>query len=292
MIIEKPIFIVGTGRCGSTIFHRVFARHPNVAWLSGFCNRIPGYPIVNRALLHLDRVLGLRALVRRFAPPTETTLYWEYLAPGFSNSTRDLGAQDLTAHVKARLIRELQHHSTKAKVRQVHKMTGWPRLGYLLKAFPDAYFIHIIRDGRAVACSFLNMKWWTGWRGPGNWQWGPLPRNYREEWEASDRSYIMLSAIQWKMLMDSFEKTREIIPSSQYLEIKYEDFTSDPAGVMSGVYQFCELEIPDGLDRFSKLGIENRNEKWIMQLTEVQQHLLTQTLNGHLRKYGYQIPQI
>jgi len=30
--LNKPIFIIGTGRCGSTIFHRMMAEHPHVAW--------------------------------------------------------------------------------------------------------------------------------------------------------------------------------------------------------------------------------------------------------------------
>ena len=29
--IIRPIFIIGTGRCGSTIFHRTLAQHPAVA---------------------------------------------------------------------------------------------------------------------------------------------------------------------------------------------------------------------------------------------------------------------
>ncbi len=41
---NKPIIIVGTGRCGSTIFHRLLAKHPNAMWLSGFCDRFPTRP--------------------------------------------------------------------------------------------------------------------------------------------------------------------------------------------------------------------------------------------------------
>ena len=32
--LTKPIIIVGTGRCGSTVFHRLLAKHPGVMWLS------------------------------------------------------------------------------------------------------------------------------------------------------------------------------------------------------------------------------------------------------------------
>ncbi|MGH8234752.1 MAG: sulfotransferase, partial [Rhodanobacteraceae bacterium] len=28
-VIDRPIFIVGAGRSGSTVFHRMFCEHPN-----------------------------------------------------------------------------------------------------------------------------------------------------------------------------------------------------------------------------------------------------------------------
>ena len=41
MKVIKPIIIVGTGRCGSTLFHRLLANHPQLMWLSGFAYRYP-----------------------------------------------------------------------------------------------------------------------------------------------------------------------------------------------------------------------------------------------------------
>ena len=33
-VIKKPIFIIGTGRCGSTLLYRILALHPELAFLS------------------------------------------------------------------------------------------------------------------------------------------------------------------------------------------------------------------------------------------------------------------
>ena len=43
MKVVKPIFIVGTGRCGSTAFHRTLGVHPQAMWLSGFAEEFPRF---------------------------------------------------------------------------------------------------------------------------------------------------------------------------------------------------------------------------------------------------------
>jgi len=41
MEVRRPIIIVGTGRCGSTLLFRLLAMHPNVGWLSTFNEVFP-----------------------------------------------------------------------------------------------------------------------------------------------------------------------------------------------------------------------------------------------------------
>ena len=61
----------------------------------------------------------------------------------------------------------------------LHKLTGWPRAGFLHAGFPDARFVNVVRDGRAVASSWLQMDWWLGYRGPEHWHFGPLSDEHR-----------------------------------------------------------------------------------------------------------------
>jgi len=51
MEVDRPIIIFGTGRCGTTIFHRLFSMHPEVTWLSDLCERHPNRPELNRRLM-------------------------------------------------------------------------------------------------------------------------------------------------------------------------------------------------------------------------------------------------
>ena len=38
------VFLIGTGRCGSTLVHQLLARHPDVGFISNLEDRVPGLP--------------------------------------------------------------------------------------------------------------------------------------------------------------------------------------------------------------------------------------------------------
>ena len=94
----------------------------------------------------------------------------------------------------------------------MHHLTGWPRTGLLRAAYPDAKFVHVVRDGRSVANSWLQMGWWDGYRGPDNWYLGPLSRADQTEWEDSDRSFVVLAGIGWRILMNAMDEARALMP--------------------------------------------------------------------------------
>ncbi len=41
--IDRPIFLIGTGRCGSSLLYRLLGYHPDVAWLSHYTARFGGH---------------------------------------------------------------------------------------------------------------------------------------------------------------------------------------------------------------------------------------------------------
>jgi hypothetical protein len=76
-----------------------------------------------------------------------------------------------------------------------------PRISFLYAIFPDARFVHVLRDGRAVANSRLNASFWKGWHGLNIWG-GQMPEHYRQEWERHRRSFVALAGIEWKTHID------------------------------------------------------------------------------------------
>ena len=288
MEVKNPLFIIGTGRCGSTVFHQILSYHPNVAWLSPLCARYPGKPELNRLAMRLiDIPFGAR-YARRVIYPGEWYSFWDYHCSGFSEPCRDLRKEDVSCKTKETVRKVMSKMLTPKRNRLLVKVTGWPRIGFLKEIFPDARFIHVYRDGRAVANSFLNVSWWSGWRGPANWRWGELTPEQKERWEKYGRSFVVLAGIEWEILMAAQERAKQGIPSGDLLDIRYEDLCQDPVKTFQVATEFDGLEwSPWFKATVNQFSLRNTNHKWREHLSDAQQKMLNECLGDTLKKYGY-----
>jgi sulfotransferase family protein len=285
---KGPIIIVGAGRSGSTLLHRMLCKHPNFAWLPGaVCRRFPKNPGLYRLFMRgLDYPILGRQLEK--IGPGECYRFWEYHCKGFSAPYRDLVAGDVTEGTKGRIRDAMSKIPTQKRYRLLIKITGWPRIGFLSEIFKDAKFIHMMRDGRAVANSLLHVYFWTGWKGPENWGWGQLSPAQQEEWDRYEQSFAVLAAIHWKLLMDSMENAKTLVSGENFLELKYEQLCSDPLGALGKVTEFCHLDWTGDFERkLATLQVRNTNYKFQRDLTAEQQSDVEEVLGDYLRRYGY-----
>jgi hypothetical protein len=244
-------FVLGTGRCGSTLVHEILARHPDVGFVSNLEDRLPSVPgrwnndLYRRVPNRLTTKGGLR-----YAPSEAYRALDREVSPALVAPVRDLVAEDVTPWLERR-FRTFFESRAAAQRRPVflHKFTGWPRAGFVRRIFPEARFINVVRDGRAVANSFLQMPWWLGYRGPEAWGWGPLPPAYAREWEESGRSFAVLAGLEWKILMDAFDAARELVPEPLWLEVRYEDFLDDPRRHLRAMLDHLGLEWTPAFER-------------------------------------------
>lgn len=287
--INKPIFIIGTGRCGSTIFHKIFVHHPQVAWLSSLCNRYPKRYDLNRWLMKtIDIPIVGDYFIKKFSP-SEAYRFWESQSKGFRRPFRDLKKNDLTNRSKSNIRNVMERMVTKKRNRLIIKITGWPRIGFLKEIFPDAKFIHVLRDGRGVTNSLIHVGFWRGWEGPHKWRWGMLNEKYQREWERYGKSFVILAAIQWKLLIESIDKASKDLDHSQFLQIKYEDLMSNPVDTFKDVTDFCELKWTNDFEsKIKKFKLRDMNYKWKENFTISERTMLEDFLKDSLVKYGYE----
>lgn len=294
MTITKPVFIVGTGRCGSTAFHTLLARHPQFMWLSGFAEEFPDKPAWNRRAVTAVGNPLVRAVFGKRIKPGENYGFWYRHAYGFAEPGRDLVGSDVTPRVRKQLQGVFEQMLTPKRNRLLVKLTGWSRIGFLNEIFGDAKFIHIVRDGRAVASSLMHISsWqWRGWYGPYSWRYGPLSAEDQRRWEASNRSFAVLAGLQWRIHTRAIELAREGIDPDRFLEVRYEDFCVQPVDVCRRVQKFAELSDSSAFQRHVNAApIKDMTNRWRADLSAQQQAQLTDVLREELRRYSYDISQ-
>jgi hypothetical protein len=288
MPITKPIFIVGTGRCGSTLFHDVLCQHEELGWLTQLVAKYPHRPQLNAMAMKALQTPLISALVRNRFYPSEPYSFWERYCPGFSRPFRDILDTDVTPRVSMR-IHSAVEKSIPDDLRFIAKITGWPRVSYLEAIFPDAVFIHIIRDGRAVVNSVISAPFFDGWTGPSQWARGELNEVQHKAWMNSGKSFIVLAAIGWENRMNAFDATSKKMNKENYMEIKYEEFCDKPRDTLEQVLKFIGISPNESFfnDVNNNFKLKNQNDKWKTDLSEIQQYLLDDYLGTSLKIYGY-----
>ena len=299
------LFIIGTGRCGSTMVQEVLARHPDVGFVSNVDTRFPRlkskgrwnntlYQLTPQKYTQRDRrrLLGQgEAGETHFGPSEGYRILEREVSPIISARYRDLTADDLTPWLERRLHRFFEARiAAQKKSVFLHKFTGWPRASFLHKAFPQARFLHVVRDGRAVANSLVQRRWWLGYSGPPNWGFGPLSEADEQLWEKSGRDFIVLAGLEWKLLMDAFDSARATIADDLWMQVRYEDFVGAPRENVEKVLSFAGLvwsnEFEEKFDQFAFT--KAKKDRHHKDLTEDQIGWLDKVLNDSLQELGYE----
>lgn len=117
----------------------------------------------------------------------------------------------------------------------------------LAATFPDAQFVHIIRDGRDAAVSHAEKPWLTaaaagdGRRGPAGHLRGPYPRwwvepDRREEFSAVPD--IVRTAWCWRRFTEAGLDGLATLARGRAIQVRYESVVSDPMGAAAALGEF------------------------------------------------------
>ncbi|MEQ7848781.1 sulfotransferase family protein [Nocardioides kribbensis] len=239
----RPVFVLGTGRCGSTLVHEVLARHED----TGFVTNLDDLGVLRSRRVHNVAWRRLPAGVTRkggarFAPSEAYRLLAREVSPLLVDPARDLTAADATPWLRRRLVDLVEDRAeTLGAPVFLHKLTGWPRAGLLLECFPDALVVEVVRDGRAVASSWLQMPWWDGHRGAGGLLFGPLRPDLHELWREHGESFPVLAGLAWRALMEAYDDARALAPAGSWIRVRHEDVVADPRGTLGAVLDHVGL---------------------------------------------------
>jgi Sulfotransferase family len=291
---QRYAFVLGTGRCGSTLVHELLTRHPDVGFVTNVDDRT-GRAIGGRLQAGLYRRLPAAATRKgrvRLAPSEAYRALGREVSGIVTEPARDLEASDAVPWLASRFEAFFASRATAFGAPLfLHKFTGWPRAGLLHAVFPEARFVHVVRDGRAVACSLVQQPWWDGFRGPGGWSFGPLSGSDDALWQESGRSFTVLAGLEWKLLMQAFAEAQALMPAESWLELRYEDIVERPREQVQRLLDHLGLEWTASFERsFAALEFApDRAGAYRDELSARDAAMLDRALAPALRDHGYPV---
>jgi hypothetical protein len=263
------LFILGAPRSGTSLLYRALALHPDAAWISNYTRRVPAFPelaVLNRMARLLPearrqvwfgsdgdnayRYGGGRSLLERLFPqPVEGEPVFErrHVLQGMDGTACTSG--------QLRLRSDLDRISRASGGRVVvSKRIGHNRrIGLLAEVFPDARFLVVSRDGRAVARSLVAVDWWPDTH---IWWFGGTPR----QWVRCGGDELELAARHWVREIQVIEAGLARIPGSRVARTTYEQLVETPYDVLRETASFAGLR-PDSRwqDELRNVRFPNRN---------------------------------
>lgn len=285
---QPPIFIVGESRTGKSLLGNLLAVHPDTCWFSNYSNkfyRLPIFSFLNRILdapilgniLKKKIVSGER--ISPFPQPNEGDhIYHLYCKLENKRWVTEKDLSDRQTYLLKGVIKK--HLAYSGKPRFINdESANVQRIRQIAAIFPDAFFIHVIRDGRAVSNEIFQTPWWQQRK---IWWYGPNPGSYRKEGPEP----ILLCGLGWKYSIESIRSNKDMFKNN-YLEVRYEELTANPREVVSQVRAHCGLAKCANFNRYIPEKLTNNNYRWPQELTQRQIDTLNDHLGDFLKSLNY-----
>ncbi len=213
MLTERPIFVTGSERSGTTLIMAILGMHPRIA-----VPEVTWYYPRFRPWLFTYGDLSVDAQLRTLAHE----MAYGLRVPFWNMDVDPRRFGDEIAESAQRRERSFAGVFD-AMLSRYAGYVGKPRWGektpynlfyieQILEDFPNAQFVFIYRDGRDASAEFLDSSF-----GPTN---------------------IYCAAELWRMGQEAVKPWRTKLPADQWLDIRYEDFVRDP---LAGLRSLCEF---------------------------------------------------
>ncbi|MBK1832283.1 sulfotransferase [Verrucomicrobiaceae bacterium R5-34] len=227
--IRKPIFIVGAPRSGTTFLGDCFSCMPSVAYFFE--------PVYTKAVSY----------------DCKSSPMWESYA---KTEFKETYSKMFDIWLRENL------HDDKKNIRICEKTPSHVFLiESLMKWFPGAQVIHIIRDGVDMAASHVKKGWLSETHGSslsyeiGGYRNGPIPQFWVESErhaEFRETSDLHRSIWAWRTHVEAGLESSKNLDSNQYMELRYEDLLTDHITWGRKILDYLELESSKDRESFIK----------------------------------------
>ncbi len=296
-IQEAPLFIIGHWRTGTTLLHELLILDERHTCPSTFQCLMPNHFLLTEH--YLARWLWF--LMPAHRPMDNMTAGWDrpqedefalcmigqpspYLKIAFPNRPspcpETLDLEGMTPRALASWKRAYAHYLRQITFKDPRRLIlkSPPhscRIKVLLELFPDARFVHIVRDPYVIFPSTVNL-------------WKTLYQTHglqRPTFDGLEEDVFNT----FTHLYERVEKGKALIDPSRFCELRYEELIRDPVGEMRKLYEHLQLggfdKVLPRLEQYlSKITGYKRNH---YELTPELRAEITRRWGDVIRKYGY-----
>lgn len=292
--VPETTVVIGCHRSGTTVFMRTLSFHPSFSWISQYNQLLGSY----RAMTLLSRIHDLPLLGNQFRinyhrlrlipKPVEPGNFAQNIDPNFhilsvsgkqKESHFGIPSIDVIKRFRAGVIELARCHSKK---RFIAKFTTRPDVIYFKAIFPNANFIHILRDPRAVVNSLRNRVIKDKWFPPSTRSYimNIFPNKYSNFVMSSSNRMIAFLSCYYCYVVNMIQEQLGSLSGEKALELEYKDFTTDTVDVFRKVLKFLNLPWNDKYERFLLTRpLENRNYKYKRMFTREQLQVIEKALH-------------
>jgi hypothetical protein len=214
---DRPIFLVGCPRSGTTLLSAILHAHPRIAMPPETRFLLPAY--------HQRVEFGdLRdADNRRRLAERMTGRGTRFPDLGLRRADvidKIVAAPPTFGSAAGTIWRSFARDRGKARWGE-KRPAYWREMDVVLRLFPDAQVIHLVRDGRSCVASLKRVRWWHGGVASGMAAWTLADRELR--------------------------KVGDRLPADAYYRLRYEDVLSDPRAELSRLCEFLDESFDDAM---------------------------------------------
>jgi hypothetical protein len=297
-LANPPLFVLGHWRTGTTLLHELFVQDERFIFPTTYDCMAPRHFLLSAGFVSrwlnwlLPKKRPMDDMAVGFDRPQEDEFalmnlgvgspYLEWAFPNRGFHTEFLTLEDLPAEKRKCwlwgmdwFMRRLNLKDTAARI--VVKSPGHTaRVKMILELYPDARFVHIVRDPRVVIPSAI--RTWARMT-------DAVSLQIRGGYSLEDHIFDM-----FELMYDRFERERALIPPSNVYELRYEDLVANPLPQLEAIYQRLNLgdfetARPD-VTKYLEGVKDYRTNKY-----ELEQRLaekVRQRCGDYLRRYGYE----
>ncbi|WP_030612910.1 sulfotransferase family protein, partial [Streptomyces fulvoviolaceus] len=274
----RPVFVLGCPRSGTTLLQLMLHAHPRIALPPETRFVLPAYE--GRLRFGDLRDPGNRAGLAAWITGRKETRFDELGLDADTVAERiEGGPPTLGSALGITLRSYAERHG---KVRWGDKRPAYAlHVEEILRLFPDAQFVHLVRDGRDCVASLMGMPWWH--------------RGFHE------------AVATWAQVMDVTRRYARRLGPDSWHELRFEDLVAHPEPQLRELCRYLGEEYDPGMTeprRVAEKAVPARKTwhrrthgaldttragSWQQRLTPDQIRLCDAVLGDRLVRNGYEL---